>query len=216
MSTPAREPRQERSRTTRRRLIAAAVECLGEHGFSGTTVAGIARRAGVSRGAAQHHFRTREELVTAAVEHVGAEQFARLRECAADLPTGESRIEPVVDMLLNLYTGPMFRAGLHLWVAASADEALRAVLAPLEARVGREAHRVSLELLGVDESYPGVRELVQATLDLARGLGLANLLTDDTRRRARIVRQWASVLGTALPEPGAAIGRPSKVTINTR
>ncbi|HET6707646.1 MAG TPA: TetR/AcrR family transcriptional regulator, partial [Amycolatopsis sp.] len=36
--------------------------------------------------------------------------------------------------------------------------------------------------------------LVQATLDLARGLGLANLLTDDTRRRRQIVREWARTL----------------------
>ena len=216
LSTQARGPQQERSRTTRRRLIEAAVACLGEHGWSGTTVAVIARRAGVSRGAAQHHFRTREELVTAAVAYVGEEQVTRLREYAGQLPVGESRIEPVVDMLLNLYTGPMFRAALHLWIAASTDEALRSVLAPLEARVGREAHRVAVELLGVDESHLGVRELVQATLDLARGLGLANLLTDDTRRRARIVRQWASVLGTALPEPGAVVTRAGDITIGTR
>ncbi|KAA9154843.1 TetR/AcrR family transcriptional regulator [Amycolatopsis acidicola] len=209
MSTP-REPQQERSRTTRRRLIEAAVECLGELGWSGTTVTVIARRAGVSRGAAQHHFRTREDLVTAAVEYVGEVQVAQLRRQAAELPAGESRIEPVVDMLLNLYAGPMFRAALHLWVVASADEALRATLAPLEAQVGREAHRVALELLGVDESHPGVRELVQATLDLARGLGLANLLTDDTKRRRRIVRQWARVLGTSLPEPGEGDERPTE------
>ena len=33
-----------------------------------------------------------------------------------------------------------------------------------------------------------VRELVQATLDLVRGLGLANTITDDTARRHRIQR----------------------------
>jgi hypothetical protein len=41
---------------------------------------------------------------------------------------------------------------------------------------------------------PGVRESIQATLDLARGLGLANLLTDDSNRRARIAAQWARTL----------------------
>lgn len=53
---------------------------------------------------------------------------------------------------------------------------------------------MTVELLGVDESRPGVRELVQATLDLGRGLGLANLLTDDTRRRRQVVREWARTL----------------------
>jgi AcrR family transcriptional regulator len=189
-----REPQQERSRTTRRRLIEAALDSFGERGWHGVTVAVIAERAGVSRGAAQHHFPTREDLVAAAVDLLGEAQIDELRAQAADLPSGSSRIERVVEMVLNLYTGPLFRAALQLWAVAATDEALRAVLVPLEARVGREAHRVTVELLGVDESRAGVRELVQATLDLARGLGLANLLTDDTRRRRQIVREWAQIL----------------------
>jgi AcrR family transcriptional regulator len=211
---PKPEPRQERSRTTRRRLVEAAVACLGERGWNGTTVAEVAQRAGVSRGAAQHHFRTREDLVTAAVVYLGEIQVTELRRHADGLPAGESRIQPVVDMLLNLYTGPMFRVALQLWVVASSDEPLRETLVPLQARVGREAHRVALELLGVDESHPGVRELVQSTLDLARGLGLANLLADDTRRRRRIARQWARVLGTALPQPGRGVVRPQDESDN--
>ncbi|MGW5718032.1 TetR/AcrR family transcriptional regulator [Amycolatopsis sp. NPDC003865] len=192
--TGVREPQQERSRTTRRRLIEAALDSFGERGWHGVTVAGIAERAGVSRGAAQHHFPTREDLVVAAVDLLGQSQIDELRAQAADLPSGASRIERVVEMVLNLYTGPLFRAALQLWAVAATDEALRDVLVPLEARVGREAHRVAVELLGVDESRPGVRELVQATLDLGRGLGLANLLTDDTRRRKQIVREWARTL----------------------
>jgi AcrR family transcriptional regulator len=192
--TGVREPQQERSRTTRRRLIEAALDSFGERGWHGVTVAGIAERAGVSRGAAQHHFPAREDLVVAAVDLLGEAQIEELRAQAADLPSGASRIERVVEMVLNLYTGPLFRAALQLWAFAATDDGLRDVLVPLEARVGREAHRVTVELLGVDESRPGVRELVQATLDLGRGLGLANLLTDDTRRRRQIVREWARTL----------------------
>ncbi|MFC4002235.1 TetR/AcrR family transcriptional regulator [Prauserella oleivorans] len=205
---PLREPRQERSRTTRRKLIGAVVQCLAERGWQGTTVAEVAERAGVSRGAAQHHFPTREDLVVAAVEHLGDEQIAELRARAAALPAGPSRALPVAEMLLDLYAGETFRAALHLWVAASTDAGLRDVLLPLQARVGREAHRVAVELLGADESRPGVRETVQATLDLARGLGLANLLTDDTPRRRQIARQWATLLEptvTATARPGAGV-----------
>jgi hypothetical protein len=85
-----------------------------------------------------------------------------------------------------------------LWVAASAEPALRDQIVPLEARIGREIHRVVISLLDVDERTPGVRETVQATLDLARGLGLANLLTDDSRRRDRIAAQWARTLELTL------------------
>ena len=69
---------------------------------------------------------------------------------------------------------------------------LHEAVAPLEQRLGREMHRHTVELLGVDESRPGARELVQATLDLVRGLGLANTISDDRARRGRILDQWAA------------------------
>src|SRR5438128_11275157 len=79
-ATPSREPAQERSRATRRALLDAAVECLAELGWSGSTIAVVAQRAGVSRGAAQHHFPTREDLYTAAIRHVAELRIADLRE----------------------------------------------------------------------------------------------------------------------------------------
>ncbi|MGW6919456.1 TetR/AcrR family transcriptional regulator [Kitasatospora sp. NPDC054939] len=195
----ARTPQQDRSRATRARLLAAAVDCLAEHGWNGSTVAVVAERAGVSRGAAQHHFPTREDLFTAAVEHVAAERIAAVRAHADRLPAaGPERTEAVVDMIVRLYTGPLFRAALHLWVAAATEEALRGRIVALEGHVGREAHRAAVEFLGADERTPGIRESVQATLDLARGLGLANLLTDDSARRTGVIRQWAGVLESTL------------------
>ena len=198
-----RAPRQDRSRATRARLLAAAVTCLSELGWAGTTVAVVAERAGVSRGAAQHHFPTREDLFTAAIEHVAEVRVAEVQRGAAQLVRGANHTEAVVLMLSRLYTGELWRAALQVWVAASADAALRERVVPLEAKVGRAAHEVALALLGADESMPGVREMVQATLDLLRGLGLANVLTDDDRRRRRILRRWAATLDAALAGPPA-------------
>ncbi|MFD8807959.1 TetR/AcrR family transcriptional regulator [Streptomyces sp. NPDC059597] len=192
-----RVPKQDRSRATRQRLLEAAVACLAEYGWAGSTVAVVAERAGVSRGAAQHHFPTREDLFTAAVEYVAESRSVALRELFPDGP-GDRRA--VISALIGLFTGPLFRAALHLWVAASNEEQLRGRVTELEARVGRECHRIAVELLDADESRPGVRETVQGLLDMARGLGLATLLTDDTARRERVVAQWAVLLDEALGE----------------
>ncbi|MET9070738.1 TetR/AcrR family transcriptional regulator [Streptomyces sp. NPDC004232] len=191
-----RAPKQDRSRATRQRLLEAAVACLAEHGWAGSTVSVVAERAGVSRGAAQHHFPTREDLFTAAVEYVAEERSTALRELFPGGAADDRRA--VVAALVGLYTGPLFCAALHLWVAASNEDQLRARVTELEARVGRETHRIAVELLGADERRPGVRETVQGFLDMARGLGLANLLTDDTARRDRVVAQWADLLEGAL------------------
>ena len=191
-----RVPKQDRSRATRQRLLEAAVACLAEHGWAGSTVSVVAERAGVSRGAAQHHFPTREDLFTAAVEYVAEERSTALRALFPEGAAGDRR--EVVSALVDLYTGPLFRAALHLWVAASNEEQLRPRVTELEARGGRETHRIAVDLLGADESRPGARETVQGLLDMARGLGLANLLTDDTARRDRVVAQWAALLDEAL------------------
>ena len=195
----ARQPQQDRSRATRARLLEAAVTCLADLGYPASTVAVVAERAGVSRGAAQHHFPTRDALFTAALEHMTQVRADQLRRELGDLSGGRRpSTAAVIDMIFSLYTGTLFRAALALWVAAASEPALRAQVVPLEAWIGREIHRVVVELLGVDERQVGVRETVQATLDLARGLGLANLLTDDSKRRARIAAQWARTMDDAL------------------
>jgi AcrR family transcriptional regulator len=205
-TAPLREPAQERSRTTRRRLLDAAVECLSEVGWSGSTIAVVAQRAGVSRGAAQHHFPTREDMFTAAIRHVAETRLADLRESVRRLPKGLARTEALVELLVDLYTGPSFRAALQLWVQASTDDRLRERVVPLEEHVGWVAHEAALDSLGATEDEPGVREIVQATLDLARGLGLAGLLTDDTNRRKHVVRAWARMVEASLNRPDRGNG----------
>jgi AcrR family transcriptional regulator len=195
-------PQQDRSRATRQRLLEAAVESLAEVGYAATTVSVVATRAGVSRGAAQHHFPTRADLFEAAVEYMTEVRLAEIKAQAAALPSGPARTEAIVGMLADVYTGPLFRAALHLWVAASTEDALRRQIVRLEAHVGRQAHRALLEVLEVSERTPGVRETVQGVLDMARGLGLADLLTDDSVRRKGIVRQWSRILDQALRDPG--------------
>lgn len=192
--TTLRVPQEERTRLMRARLLEATVELLAERGFAGTTTTLVSERAGVSRGAQLHHFPTKNDLVFAAVSHLTRARGEELAQGAAGLPAGKRRTRAVLGMLADHVTSPVFTAALELWMAARTDATLLAEVAPLEQRIGRETHRLAVELLGADESRPGVRELVQATLDLVRGLGLADTLVDDGPRRERILDRWAEVL----------------------
>ena len=185
----------------RARLLEATVDCLVERGFAHTSTTLVSERAGVSRGAQLHHFPAKNDLVVAAVEHLTEVRGAELAAAAARLPSGKRRTRAVLQMLADHFTGPVFTAALELWVAARTDEALLAEVAPLEQKVGRDTHRLTVELLGADETRPGVRELVQATLDLVRGLGLANTISDDAPRRSRILDRWALTLDATLAAP---------------
>ena len=193
-----RVPQEERTRAMRARLLEATVELLVERGYAGTSTTLVSERAGVSRGAQLHHFPTKQDLVVAAVRHVTEVRGAELAASARSLPPGARRTRAVLEMLGDHFASPVFAAALELWVAARTDPALLAEVSPLEQKVGRETHRLTVELLGADEARDGVRELVQATLDLVRGLGLASTITDDTHRRGRILDRWATTLDAAL------------------
>jgi AcrR family transcriptional regulator len=183
--------------------LEATVDCLVEYGWAGTTTTLIAERAKVSRGAQLHHYPTKAALVLAAVAHLTERRAAEIRLEAEALrgQTQQGRIGRVVDLLAASFTGPLFVAAIELWVAARTDPELRAALVPLETRIGRDMHHLAVSLLGADESRQGVRQAVQATLDLLRGLGVASLLTDDTRRREELLASWKRQLVNQLQGP---------------
>jgi AcrR family transcriptional regulator len=190
---PSRATQGERTRAMRQRLMEATVDSLVELGWAGTTTTVVSQRAGVSRGAQLHHFPSKQALVVAAVEHLTDRRRDDMRRHAESLPEHD-RIRGVLEILAAQFVSPVFFAALELWVAARTDADLRESVAPLERRIGRETHAYAVELLDVDESRGDNRQLVQATLDLVRGLGLAASLSDDAARRATVLDSWAAVL----------------------
>lgn len=190
----AQLPKQERSRATRQQLLETTIASLAEQGWSGTTVGSVARRAGVSRGAAQHHFPTREDLITASLEYMFERRIAQARANSESVPGGAERPHALARLIVSAYTDDLFKAALHVWTAAASDPLLRERILPFENRFSREVFEMTIASLGADASDEHTRRTVQTTLDLARGLGLANLLSDDSARRDKIVAAWAEQL----------------------
>ncbi|MFI8694472.1 TetR family transcriptional regulator [Dietzia maris] len=199
-----RAPKQDRSRITRERLLGASIDLLATQGWAATTVGAVAAAAGVSRGAAQHHFPTREDLITAALGHMIEQRLEDVRSVGLDLPEpGPERTVAVVRLIVGHYTSDLFKAALHVWTAAASDPALRDRVLPLENHMSREVLSIAAAALARDPGDVRIRRALQTTLDLARGLGLADVLSDDSARRDKIVRFWAHTLDMVLEEAGA-------------
>lgn len=196
MTTSRREPKQDRSRETRRKILESAVHCLATYGWQGATMAVVADHVDISRGALQHHFPTREDLMLAAIDHVAEQRDKDRLQYDSTIPEGNDRIDYVVDMLINYYSTDAFKAALQVWVAAATDPALRERVIPLETRFARAAYRHAVEFLRADVSDERTHRLIQSTMDLARGLGLADVITDDSARRNKIAQFWKSELAT--------------------
>ncbi len=189
-SPPQRRTQEERSAATRARLLDAAVACLVELGYGGTTTTVIAERAGVSRGAQLHHFATRAQLISAAVQHVFQGLTDDYRAGFAAIPPGADRVDAAVDLLWSLYLQPRHLAALDLYLAARTDPELRAALAPVAAQ-----HRENVLALA-REYFPeaarhGARfeALLDLILDTMLGLALARGLYGERASDAAVLAE---------------------------
>jgi AcrR family transcriptional regulator len=168
-----RRTQEERSAATRARLLDATLECLTELGYARTTTTEIAERGGVSRGAQLHHFPTKAELVTEAVEHLFEKRDQEFREAFAKLPADAERSRAAVDLLWSMVAGPTFHAWLELVVAARTDDQLKPRVTALTARFTENVKRTFGELFPRPEGAAPFWELMPVlTFAFLQGLAL--------------------------------------------
>ena len=189
-----RRTQDERTAETRARVLDAAIECLIDEGYAGTTTKRIAERTGVSRGAQQHHFPKRHDLVIQAVTHLANRRLEELRVDAKRLANAEDRVERFLDLLVQSLAGPLFFASLELWVAARTDPALHAALFEAEREVGRTIGELTAEVSHLAPDHERFEDLIELTIHMLRGMGLQRILREDDAKRRRHVALWKRIV----------------------
>lgn len=185
----------ERRATTRGKLLDAAVECLTDRGYAGTTVVDVQQRAGISRGALQHYWPSRAALVVDAVKALFDSMAARLRADMADRAATIADADPAqrvrlaIGLLWSSFDSSLFRAELELWVAARHDPELRPLVVDHDRVLGAEIRRLCEDMFGPDlAAHPRFPETIDLLVHGMRGAGLVAEL--HPKRGAMFVREW--------------------------
>jgi AcrR family transcriptional regulator len=178
-------------------VLDAAVDCLTTLGYANTTAGVVADRAGVSRGAMQYHFRTKGELVIAAVEHLVDRLSTELREVARHLPASEpeDRYSAAIDTLWTSTTAPLSVAWLEISVAARTDPELDSLLVGVRERLSSVIREQTFELFGLDSSHVDARLYIEMTLAMLGGLSVARYTgigidRGRSRRERTVLAAW--------------------------
>jgi AcrR family transcriptional regulator len=150
-----RRSHAERTAETRERVLSAVVESITEVGFQKTTSAEITRRAGLTWGAAQHHFGDKDGILLAVVE----ESFDRFAEHLAAAPARSVSLEKRVSLFVD-------RGWEHFGSAhyRSAFEILRNLPSDLDLSWQREMLGTWVRIWG--EYFPESRPMRRPTVDL--------------------------------------------------
>ncbi|MGW2464409.1 TetR/AcrR family transcriptional regulator [Streptomyces argyrophyllae] len=102
MSPRSASVNEELRRRSRERLLQAAVELVGEHGFEATTLGDIADRAGSARGLVSYYFPGKRQLVQSAVHRLMHRTLEEALEREPRTEDGRERLARAIDAILGL------------------------------------------------------------------------------------------------------------------
>jgi AcrR family transcriptional regulator len=84
-----------------RKIIAAALTQLEQHGFQATSLEQIAAQAGVGKSTLYEYFKNKEELFTAAIEEASDQWFAVIDQICSETDKPIERLERVAAVILG-------------------------------------------------------------------------------------------------------------------
>lgn len=159
-----------RSAETYARLVDATVGAVFDDGYAGATMARIAERAGVTRGAIQHHFGDRRvDIIAKVTEHILSERQDAYAAFYGKTVEGEA-IDPRRAMKAA-YRDPATWFLIEVWIASKSDGELRdRINATLREVNDRRDIDIAAQAIGFDEA--GFRVLKYFLRSLTRGLAI--------------------------------------------
>ena len=202
--TLKRRTQVERRQATRTALLDATVSCLVEDGYANTTTRRIADRAKVSPGALQHHFASKQQLMSDAVTYLTRRLARDLVE--RGLPSADSErqlAEQLVDRLWEILNGPLIEAAMELAVAGRTDPSLRQSLAVAQREALEMVAVTARHLLPDESAQPGFVELISTVLSALRGMVLLGFVSPADRDAAYAASRRHLLDLIAAWEPGS-------------
>jgi AcrR family transcriptional regulator len=107
-----------KTKITREKILNAVISLIKEGGFAAATSSRIAERAGITWGAAQHHFGSKEDILNAVMD-MSHEKFMALM-ADPQLRTGSlsDRVDMFVDRMWMHYQDDIYLVALEILLAA--------------------------------------------------------------------------------------------------
>ncbi len=165
---PHRRTQEERSATTRGKVIQAAIDCIYEEGLHNTTAARLSERSGMTWGAIAHQFGDKDSVLFAVVEHNAAMYRSLLDDALRQAGhTPQQRVAALIDVTWKYINEPYAFAFNELLIHNRASH--NAQIAEQQERISRH------EMKQVWEKYFGEFGIPAARLETARNLTLAAL-----------------------------------------
>jgi len=179
-----RRTQEERTYEARAKLISAAISLINEKGFARTTMSDIAGRAGLTRGAIQHHFDGRVDLVTTIlleVESRVVESFAAAAP-GPGVPLAKG-IDVLIDNLGAVCQSSAYLAAMDICFTSRSDPDLRDTIRQSVRRSSDHFRLLWQSTFGPEIPEATISECRRVMVAVSRGLVMSRLFSSDPTKK---------------------------------
>lgn len=166
--------RQSRSDDTRELLLESALSCFAEHGVSATSTTMISDRAGLSRGAYLHHFKSRQTLIAAAIDHSQQKAMPAIEHGIRQL-----FLNPDQELFLQIWAEALpdaFLAGYEMMLLSRNDSSLLSEWLFHSKLFRKKRIEVLTELFGEEVALAEALPVLEGIADFFRGLKIMEIV----------------------------------------
>lgn len=200
-----RRTQAERRLLARKAILNAALVCFNRNGYHDTSMADIAKEAGVSKGLLHYHFDTKEKLAMAVEAQLAEFVFQRITQNIEPLTPSVKQASRALDALWqDIAMGKQF-------IPIAIDLASRALAGPDKRQHFTDLLEGHVELLrlGVrrilgpvaDEANFDEQTIADMLLVILAGLAIGNVFIDDQDRFQKLFEAFKKMLiSSVLPE----------------
>jgi AcrR family transcriptional regulator len=181
--TRPRRTQEERSTETRRKLVEAAIRVSQESGYANLTISKVAQQAGLTNGAMQHHFSSRDELVLAVLDALYPFVDIPFENIASKKLPVRERVNTFIDHMWQIYSRPEYLVIWDIAFGTRADPPLRAKLQAYQREIAaRMRKQLAAFFADVGLTSDGADQILSLTMSCLRGFALWTVFGVDHRR----------------------------------
>ena len=218
MKRGRRKPRRtqlERRSETQAAILAAAIDLLAEHGYAGFSASRVAARAGVSRGAQEHYFPKKNDLIAAATRYAMREAVEHARSLASTAGEATDPVDKFLKDSEHFFFRPVYRAMIEIMIAARSDRPLARVLNPIVLEARQTLNGIWIDTLDA-AGYPreNAQRFIELTHYLLRGVFFVATWLPYRIDRSEIVEAWRR-LAPAILAPSRSTDQRSRARMRS-
>lgn len=186
-----RNKQQIKSQRAQETICEAAITSLFKVGYGETTIIRVAEIAGVSKGALQYHYRSKEDLILATLNSI----LSRTSVNDTRHEKATSAEEVLLSIWKNLINTRPYLALLEILVAARTDKKLQARISDDLIRWGKALDEQGLTFWrSVNRTDEDVIDILNMTRSFMRGMVIQKRYHANEEENLRLVQRWIELI----------------------